>query len=209
MTENSDYSLRLLNGFESPVNTAGAIGEIAAALSESEVTEAFGGSYLELLRHWMGGEPIPQILQELGDDSPSVEQLAKFIEDYFGSRLPWVTSGFLRIAAKRLGLVESLMPLQVRTLPAMIKAGVGFPEAAWAAVAGAASREAAIQIGTHYVSQVESTDNNGVIEGSYSSFLNWLGPLTADDHIHQYGLQVAAFVEDDLPTADNVVHVIL
>ena len=193
--DNRDHALRLMSGLDNSVQTAGTIGEIAAALGESEVSEAFSGSYLELLRDWMGGTAIPQIQANLGEDAPSVEQLAKFIEDYFGSRLPWVTSGFLRIATNRLKLEESDLLPSVRTLPAMIKAGVGFPEAAWAVAAGAASREAAIKIGADYISQRKDTVNTGDSGNNYAGFLEWLRPLTSEDLHHLYGLE-GAVLED-------------
>ena len=196
VNQNRDQALRVMSGLEDAIATAGTIGEIAAALNESEVREAFSGSYLDLLRDWMGGLSIPRIQAGLGEDPPSVEELAKFIEDYFGSRLPWVTSGFLRIALNRLGLEESELSLKVRTLPAMIKAGVGFPEAAWAAAAGAASREAAIKIGVDYISQRNDMgDGNSGVRDSYSNFLEWLGLLTTEDLRYHYGLKGAVLEE--------------
>ena len=195
VSDHRDRALRLMSGLDDAVHTAGTIGEIAAALGESEVSEAFSGSYLDLLRDWMGGTAIPQIQANLGEDAPSVEQLAKFIEDYFGSRLPWVTSGFLRIATNRLALEESDLLPNVRTLPAMIKAGVGFPEAAWVAAAGAASREAAIKIGADYIAQRKDTVNSRDNGDKYARFLEWLRPLTSEDLHHLYGLE-GAVLED-------------
>ena len=195
VSQNRTHVLRLMNEEDNAVNMAGTIGEIAAALSESEVREGFSGSYLELLHHWMGGMPIPEIRTELGEDPPSIEQVSKFIEEYFGSRLPWVTSGFLRIAANQLGLQERELPPKIRALPAMIKAGVGFPEAAWAAAAGAASRDAAVKVGADYLAQRVSVGDDGKQGGGYAEFLEWIGPLTSEDLRHQYGLE-GAVLED-------------
>ena len=195
ISNNSSHITRIIQGQEGAVEAAGVISEIAAGLSESEVGEAFSGSYLDLLRLWMGGNSIPDIRNTLGEDAPSMEQLARFIENYFGGRLPWVTSGFLYIATARLGLDGNLVPLAVRTLPAMIKVGVEFPEAAWAAAAGAASRDAAIRIGMDYVS-ARAVDT-GVEDRAhtYSRFLDWLRPLTSEELNRSYGLEGAVLEE--------------
>ena len=195
VSENTSQVNSLMNGSRNAVDSAEMVSEIAAGVIESEVEEAFSGSYLELLRDWMGGKPVPEIREALGEDAPAVEQLAKFIENYFSSRLPWVVSGFLKIAAHGLGMNKDEPSLTVRSLPAMIKTGVGFPEAAWAASAGAASRAAAIRIGAEYVSQrglvSDDVDNNH----TYSSFLEWLGPLTSEDLHYSYGLEGAVLEE--------------
>ena len=193
--ENTSEISLLMNGSTNAVSAAETLSELAAGIIETEVEEAFGGSYLELLRDWMGGKPIPEIREALGEDAPGVEQLAKFIENYFSSRLPWVVSGFLKIAAHRLGMNEDELPLMVRTLPAMIKVGVEFPEAAWAASAGAASRVAAIRIGAEYVSQQGSLSGSVDNGHTYSAFLEWLRPLTSEDLYYSYGLEGAVLEE--------------
>ena len=185
----------MMNGSKNAVDSAETVSEIAAGVIESEVQEAFSGSYLDLLRDWMGGKPVPEIREALGEDAPGVEQLAKFIENYFSSRLPWVVSGFLRIAANGLGLNENELPLTVRSLPAMIKAGVEFPEAAWAASAGAASRAAAIRIGAAYVSHHTLIANDVDNNHTYSTFLDWIRPLTSEDLYYSYGLEGAVLEE--------------
>ena len=195
MDQHMDDVSLLMDESRSSADTAGMVSGIAAALSESEVQEALSGSYLELLRDWMNGRSIPEIQANLADDAPSVEQLAKFIEDYFGGRLPWVTSGFLRIALSKLGVEEGELPLKVRTLPAMIKAGVGFPEAAWAAAAGAASREAAIRIGADYVAKKEAVSNGRDERHTYADFLEWLRPMTSEDLRYSYDLEGAVLEE--------------
>ena len=83
------------------------------------------------------------------------------------------------------------MPLAVRTLPGMIKIGVGFPEAAWAAAAGAASREAAIRIGTEYLSEFGVAATGVDPEHTYTNFLDWLRPFTSENLHHMYGLEGA------------------
>ena len=193
--ENTSEITSLLDGSKNAVESAEMVSEIAAGVIESEVEEAFSGSYLELLRDWMGGKPVPEIREAQGEDAPGVEQLAKFIENYFGSRLPWVVSGFIKIATHALGMKEDELSLTVRTLPAMIKIGVGFPEAAWAASAGAASRVAAIRIGAEYFSQRELVSDDEDNDHTYSAFLEWLGPLTSEDLHYSYGLEGAVLEE--------------
>ena len=195
MTNHAQEVFELIGASGDSIDKAQAISEVVAALNESEVQEAYSGSYLELLRDWMGGVSVPQIRLNLGDDAPNVEQLGRFIENYFGGRLPWVISGFNRIAASALSSEEGALPLTVRTLPAMVKAGVGFPAAAWAAAAGAASRDAAIRIGAQFDLERETSSSEEGTEPSYSEFLEWLRPMTSEELNQSYGLEGAVLQE--------------
>ena len=195
MTTHAQEVFELIGASGDSTHKAQAISEVVAALNESEVQEAYSGSYLELLRDWMGGVSVPQIRLNLGDDAPNVEQLGRFIENYFGGRLPWVISGFIRIAANAHNSEEGALPLTVRTLPAMVKAGVGFPAAAWAAAAGAASRDAAIRIGAQFNLESESSSSEEGTEPSYSEFLEWLRPMTSEELNQSYGLEGAVLQE--------------
>ena len=185
----------IVSGRANPIDAARSISELAAELQEAEVDEAFSGSFVDLLRLWMQGQPISEIRRTLGNDAPNIEQLASFIENHFGGRLPWVASGFLRLASGQLQLGEDSLPLQVRTLPAMIKIGVGFPEAAWAAAAGVASREAAMRVGNAYIANRSVVPGAGQSSSTFTDFLEWLRPMTAEELNELYGLEGAVLEE--------------
>lgn len=186
-----------LRGQGLPFEAALLVSDVAAGVTESEVQAAFGGSYSALLENWMNGASIPNLRDSLGDTAPDVEQLASFIEGYFGSRLPWIASGFIRIVIKKLDTPEEQFPVEIRMLPAMIKTGVSSVAAAWAAGAGVASRDAAMRVGSAYEAVLGAGRPQDTLggSGSYGDFLEWVASLTSEDLIHRFGLRGAVLEE--------------
>ena len=106
--------------------------------------------YRDLLRNWLNGEPIVEIRKSFGEDAPSPEDSAGFIEDYFGLRLPWLCSAFIRLPTEALGMNSEGLSTQSRFLPSLIKYGIPMVEAAWAMVLGVPSRLYSMQIASAY-----------------------------------------------------------
>lgn len=124
--------------------------------------------------------PTQQLRAEFAADAPTVEELAKFIEDFFGYRLPWGISGYIRIATKMLDLSPASLSSFSRFFPSMVKFGVPFPEAAWAMAAGIPFRRVAMELASRYLREQSSP--------SYADFREWLGSLDAERLQHEYRL---------------------
>ena len=168
--------------------------EIAAALlapcltvEEMQSEEAFAGSYEDLLQSWMSGLAMSDIRSEFDAEVASVEDLARFIDDTFGYRLPWGLAGYMRIAQAILEVDPADLTPAARFLPSMMKFGVPTPEAAWAMAAGVPLRRAAIALATSFLEQVESP--------SQRAFLGWLAGVDARDLQRTYGIRGAALAD--------------
>lgn len=182
VAENSDVVRRLLTeaGSAEMNELAQMFLDGCRGIQEMQSEQEFAGSYLDLLQRWLAGTDISQLRAEFATDAPSLEDLAKFIEDFFGYRLPWGISGYIRIATKVLNLpLTSLSPYS-RFFPSMVKFGVPFPEATWAMAAGIPFRRIAIEIASRYVQENLSS--------SYADFLGWLGSLNAEQLHYEFGL---------------------
>ena len=51
------------------------------SLSEMEPNRDFSGNYGELLRQWMGGTDIQDLMREFAEESSSPEEFGRFIDD--------------------------------------------------------------------------------------------------------------------------------
>lgn len=155
--------------------------EACLAVPEMEPDREFGGSYTELLQRWLSGAAIPDIRAEFGDQVSSLEELAKFIEDLFGYRLPWGISAYLRIAASTLDLDSSAIPDFVKFFPSMVKFGLPDPASCWAMAAGIPFRRMAIEVAAVYLDETNTPN--------YADFLKWLGQLDSDRLRYDFGLK--------------------
>jgi hypothetical protein len=166
---------------------AGTLMAPVLAAEEMQSEEAFAGSYVDLLRSWMSGMAMSDIRAEFKDEVASVEDLASFIDDTFGYRLPWGLSGYMRVAEVALDVDPDEISTIAHFLPSMIKFGLPTPEAAWAMAAGVPLRSAAVALSTAFLEQVE--------EPSQRAFLGWLGGVGAEDLQRTYGIRGAALSE--------------
>ncbi len=166
---------------------AGTLMAPVLAVEEMQSDQAFAGSYEELLQSWMSGIAMSEIREEFSDDVPSVEDLASFIEDTFGYRLPWGLSGYMRIAQEVLEIDPDEVTAIARFLPSMMKFGVPTPEAAWAMAAGVPLRSAAVALSTAFLEQVN--------DPSQRAFVGWLGGIDASELQGTYGIRGAALAD--------------
>jgi superfamily II DNA/RNA helicase len=170
-----------------PYDLAAALIGPVLTVEEMQSERAFAGSYIELLQAWMSGQAMSDIRDEFSDEVPSVEELASFIDDAFGYRLPWGLSGYMRVAQTTLDIDPDEIGAPARFLPSMMRFGVPTPEAAWAMAAGVPLRRAAVALSTAFVEQVE--------EPSQRAFLGWLGAIDSEELQRTYGIRGAALAE--------------
>lgn len=138
-------------------------------------------SYADLLRRWMEGVAVGDLMHEFGGELGSPEELGSFIDDLFGYRLPWGASGYIRVASEVLGIDPEAMPEYVRFLPSMVKYGLPEVEACWAMSAGIPSRQVAIEVAAMYRREVETVN--------YEGFLEWLNDLNSERLHREFGLK--------------------
>jgi replicative superfamily II helicase len=152
--------------------------DACSEVREMQPERGFAGSYAELLGAWLSGADISDLRDEFAAYAPTVDELAKFIEDFFGYRLPWGISAYIRIAAKVLGLPLATLSPVTRFFPSMVKLGVPSPEAAWAMAAGIPFRRLGIELSSRYLSERPSS--------GYHDFLEWLGSLDIEALHEEY-----------------------
>lgn len=150
-------------------------------LPEMQSNREVSASYADLLRGWMQGVAVGDLMNEFGGELGSPEELGSFIDDLFGYRLPWGASGYIRVASEVLGINPETMSEYVRFLPSMVKYGLPEVEACWAMSAGIPSRQVAIEVAAVYRREVETVD--------YEGFLEWLNDLNSERLHREFGLQ--------------------
>lgn len=155
--------------------------EACGSIPEMQSKRSFGGSYNELLERWLSGTNINYIVNEFGVQSPSFEELAKLIEDYFTYLLPWGISALIRIAVKELELEKEQLSDFTVFFPSMVKFGVPIPVATWAFSLGIPFRKNAIDIATKYLVQ---TDNP-----TFEDFREWVGKLNHEELKEEFGFE--------------------
>lgn len=154
--------------------------DACSEVREMQPERDFVGSHAELLEAWLGGADTSELRDEFASYATTVDELAKFIEDFFSYRLPWGISAYIRIAAKVLDLSQATLSPYARFFPSMVKLGVPSPEAAWAIAAGIPFRRLASELASRYLSERPSS--------GYQDFLEWLGSLDAELLHYEYGL---------------------
>ena len=141
-------------------------------LSEMQSERAFAGNYSELMKRWMNGSSMSDLYTEFRQVSGSSEQLAKFVENFFGYRLPWGITATTKIASKVLGLDDKNVSLYATFFSSMTKYGVPNPVSSWAMAAGIPFREAAMKMASLFMGQEKKPDYNG--------FLQWLSKIDTE-----------------------------
>ncbi|MCD2191465.1 DEAD/DEAH box helicase [Actinomycetospora soli] len=138
---------------------------------EMEAPSGFEGSVYDLLSEWISGTTVADMSTMFQSESVA---LSKFVEDYFGYRLPWGIAGYIRIAASSLNLeVESSF---LSNLPSIVRFGVPTSIAAWAMTLGIPSRRVASRLGTAFIATGED-----VRPGSFRRWLRNLDVETLSD----------------------------
>ena len=138
----------------------------------------YDGDKLELLKLWISGKNVSEILAEIGDDDPLSTSM--FIGNFFGYKAPWGISVFQQIMCKIFDISEITLPTQIKFLPSMIKHGVPLPEASWAIQIGIPSRDMAINLAQEYRSDGGKLD--------FSNFINWVSKIDTEKMYKEYGL---------------------
>jgi len=144
----------------------------------------------QLLKEWLLGRRVDEIKNNLDSQAPSIEVLAKFIERFFGFRLPWGISALIKIACKELEIDKDSLPPMVCWLPAMVKYGVPSPIAAWALMSGIHYRQLAIRIAEKY-SKEKGEEN-------FRSFQDWKRKLNLMNFAEEMDLD-SDIIDDIIP----------
>ena len=147
-------------------------------IDEMQPDSEYPGDTRGLFTAWLEGMAIDQLRSTFASPASPVEDLTRFIEEFFGYLLPWGFSGYLRIAAKALNIEEP--GLGARFFPSMVMYGVPVPEAAWAMAAGVPIRRVGIALASQFIAQAETS--------SGTSFLDWLGRVDYETLRLEYGL---------------------
>jgi hypothetical protein len=154
---------------------------ISLELSEMQLEREFSGNYNELLKVWIEGTNIRDLMNEFGDEANSPEDLGRIIDELFRKRLPWGMSGYIRIATKLLDIDRINLSELAKFFPSMVKFGMPDPVACWAMSLGIPFRHTAIQISSTF------RDENNTV--SYEKFLEWIGTLNNERLYHDFGLK--------------------
>lgn len=143
---------------------------VCLSLAEMQLKQDFSGSYSDLLKKWIRGTEINDLVSEFASQSSSVEDFGKLIDDLFRYRLPWGISAYLRIATKVLNIGRIRLSDSIKFLPSIVKFGLPDPSACWAMAAGVPFRKIAILLAASYRNESEIQ--------SYEDFLRWLNTLS-------------------------------
>ena len=178
----SDDLRRLLRaaGYDDLQELSHLVMDIGLQLPEAQTVVSFAGDPESLLAQWLAGSPFEEIYSNVPDPISSVEQLARFIEELFGYRLPWIVSALLRIGKEELKIDDNELSDYARNYPAMIKYGIPDPVAAWAMTAGIATRKTAILLAEAF----ERASNSL----THEDFVTWLANLSDDALRHDHGI---------------------
>jgi superfamily II DNA/RNA helicase len=148
---------------------------VLPATREMEPGPGFSGSYRDLIDAWLEGASVSDLASAFEAEPVA---LARFIEDFFGYKLPWGISGYLKILSAVLEF-ESL-PEAVQALPVTVRYGVPNQVAAWAMTLGIPSRRVAAQLAALFL----ATDWTVTA----SSLRRWLGQLDPDALSDELGI---------------------
>jgi hypothetical protein len=163
--------------FERPYEILTLAREAMASVSEMEPRFDYPGDVDELLRLWLLGNPVAELIS-LIPPGIEVEQLAQFIQDYFVYRLPWGLSAFLTMVRAGVGgTVFQTTFEKLDNLPAMVRYGLPSREATWAMSAGISSRRLALRLAERF----------GRRDASPRVFRQWLADIPTEV-LEEYGL---------------------
>jgi len=152
---------------------------VLPATREMEPMSGFSGSYRDLLDAWLEGAVVSDLASAFESEPVA---LARFIEDFFGYKLPWGISGYLKILSAILEL--DVLPDTAQALPITIRYGVPNRVAAWVMTLGIPSRRVASQLAASFL----ATDR----PVTAPSLRRWLGELDPDTLAEDLGVSGAA-----------------
>jgi helicase len=150
-------------------------------LEEMQPQLDFAGSYEDLLREWLSGLSVQELRLRHGEESTSSMEFGRFLEDFFGYRLPWGIAAIVRIASQSIPLEASEISPVAAFFPSMVKYGLPNPQATWAMSSGIPFRDVAIRVAGLYLRDHEATD--------YRAFLRWLGTIDLEALAVDFGLR--------------------
>ena len=180
VTQSDGHIRELLTNPEAPLNELLLMAyDAVESLPQMEPQYSFETDYITLLSDWVNQTPVERLVGEYCSSPAEAQRLHRFIEDYFGFRLPWGIGGFLRIAKHHLGLPERLSDLQ-EYLPSMVKFGVNHPYATWPMSIGCPSRQLAATIAQAFAAENPET-------ATFRRFFDWFGLLTEEDFVYRFG----------------------
>ena len=151
---------------------------VLETVSEMRRKITFEGDVFELLYKWMSGMDVNTIMSE---QDGKKDDLAKFIDDYFGYLLPWGISSFLQITQQVLNLNNAEMPNEIRYLSSMVKYGVPTYQASWCMLIGIPFKRIAIGLSSEYISLNRPS--------RYSEFLNWMTEIDSKKLQADFGVE--------------------
>ncbi len=157
----------MLDRDSSAADFAALVLEALYDIPEMHARLSFAGDKKELLEMWISGKSFDDMRNELKiTDALSA---SKFIEEYFGSLVPWGASAFLQIMCFKLELSMKSLPDSMQFLPGLIKYGVPLQEACWAMQLGISNRKTALKIAVQY--------RNKSTQSAIAGFIEWMRNL--------------------------------
>ncbi|WP_299931794.1 hypothetical protein [uncultured Nocardioides sp.] len=156
------------------------------ACREMNPRTSIDAGHEQVLDHWLTGRSVFDIAKTFDVDPI---RLTTFVEDFFGYRLPWGLSAYLRICAHVLQL-ESV-PGHLEQLPLQIRYGVPSLTASWVMALGVDSRVLAVTL-------ADAFERTGRAR-SPGALRRWLTSLDVEDLADQFEISLAA-----LPTVRQV-----
>jgi hypothetical protein len=147
-------------------------------LPQMQPQYSLGGDYRLLLMDWLRLSGIDELAEDYTLSDSEAARLPRFIEDYFGFRLPWGMNGYIQIAAQLIEASDGL-PDNRRYLPTMVRYGVNQPEAAWAMTLGCPNRRMAFRLAQEFLEEREHSRG-------FVAFLRWFGQLTEEDFAYRF-----------------------
>ena len=135
----------------------------------------FVGDIYELIEDWLGQKPMRDIISDHLIPGANVNRFQRdLIADYFGYKLPWGISSFIRIANQALQLNGNVSTTTQWVAP-MVRYGVATRGAAWAMTVGCPTRQLSTSIADAFAEYNPA--------GAYTDFIQWFSTLTSEDFI--------------------------
>jgi replicative superfamily II helicase len=184
---NEEAMRRILTSFVSHDELISMLAEECLKLPEIQPEKEITINFREILRMWIGGASIKEMLSYFQENNLETEDFSAFIEDVFSYKLPWGVSGFIQIASNILSIDTGELSEFAKFFPSMIKYGVPTPSASWAISCGIPFREVAIRIADNHIRKKDT--------GQHTSFVEYLGQLSAENLDSEFNLR-SPFLEE-------------
>ncbi|PKN82956.1 MAG: hypothetical protein CVU47_01310 [Chloroflexi bacterium HGW-Chloroflexi-9] len=148
-----------------------AIADLPRFIPKFEIAADMAG----LLVDWVQQAPMRELVdQYLPADADERRFQKDVITDYFGYKLPWATSAYMRIAGHVLDVKDDLSDT-ARWLAPMVRYGVATPKATWAMTLGCPTRDLSVAIADTFIATSAAS--------TYAAFAEWFSELTEEDFI--------------------------